>query len=705
MLTGKKAFEGKSQASLIGAIMHAEPQSISASQPLAPPALDRIVKTCLAKDPDDRWQSARDLLHELRWVGDQAAAVTAIADSTGLSGERQKPVWKRVAPFAATALVVGAVATAIVWNVRTPAPAGIARFNFMLPESQGFIDRGRHAIAVSPDGSRIAFVANGRLNLRNVADLEIRPVLTLGTGSEIAEPFFSPDGQWIAFFTYIDHKLKKVAVSGGAPVVICATDAPFGASWGADNRVLIGQGPRGILRVSADGGEPETIITVDPGEWADGPQMLPDGEHVLFTLADGEGGEERWDRAKIVAQSLKSGERKVLINGGSDARYIPSTGHIVYAVGSTLRATLFDDNNLQVRGGTESIIEGVRRVGVARPTGAAQFDFSDNGTLAYITGSIGKVGRHLTLFDLSGGVKVLDLLLGLARSPRFSPDGQQIAVRAGDGDIWIHDVSGIRAKRKLTSDGKSQTPVWTPERRIVFQSDRDGDRSLFWQHADGSTPPERLTKAEPGFAHVPDSVSRDGKILLFRRIAASFEVNPAPSRGHQEGIWMLPLDGDRTPKLLFEAKNGEVFFGAVFSPDGQWIAYEKQPAAGRNGIYMEPFPPKGAPYQITTGPFWNPMWSPDGNRLFYLGGRRDFFAVDILRTQTSLEYGTPRILFSAKDPIQTISYGRFADISPDGKQIVALQTWSDPDEGKPQPSSINVVLNWFADLKQRVPVK
>jgi Tol biopolymer transport system component len=228
---------------------------------------------------------------------------------------------------------------------------------------------------------------------------------------------------------------------------------------------------------------------------------------------------------------------------------------------------------------------------------------------------------------------------------------------------------------------------------------------LFWQHADGSTPPERLTKAEPGFAHIPDSVSRDGKTLLFRRIAASFEVNLAPSRGQQEGIWMLSLDGDRTPKLLIEAKKGEVFFSTVFSPDGRWIAYEWQPAGRRSGIYVEPFPPTGAPYQITTGPFLNPMWSPNGNRLFYLGGaRRDFFAVDILRKQTSLEFGTPRILFSAKDPVQTIGYGRIADISSDGKQIVALQTWSDANDGQRQPS-VNVVLNWFADLKQRVPGK
>jgi eukaryotic-like serine/threonine-protein kinase len=706
MLTGKKAFEGKSQASLIGAIMHAQPAAISASQPLTPLALDRLVKLCLAKEPDDRWQSARDLLHALQWVAHDGAATAGPRGLMGLDAEKRRPLWKRVVPFAATAVVIGLVSTAIVWNVRTPEPAGITRFNFVLPESQGVTDRGRHAIAMSPDGSRIAFVANGRLNVRAVADMEIHPVQTPGAGSEISEPFFSPDGQWIAFFNFKNHHLEKVAVSGGAPVVICATVPPFGASWGPDNRILIGQGPRGIVRVSADGGESEAIITVEPGELAAGPQMLPDGEHVLFTVADDEGGEERWDTAQIVAQSLKSGERRVLISGGSDAHYVPSTGHIVYAYGSSLRAVTFDISRLQVTSRTESIVEGVRRAGVAAPTGAAQFAFSSSGTLAYIPGGVVKVGRHLTLFDLTGGVTVLDRLPGLARSPRFSPDGQQIAVRGGDGDIWIYDVSGTRPKRRLTFDGKTNAPVWTPDRRIVFQSNRDGDLSLFWQHADGSTPPERLTKAEPGFAHVPNSVSRDGKTLLFQRIAASFEVNYAPSSGQQEGIWMLPLDGDRTPKLLLEAKKGEVFFSAVFSPDGRWITYEWLPAGGKSGIYVEPFPPTGSPYEIPAGSAsWSPMWSPDANRLFYLsGGRRDFFAVDILRKQTSLEYGTPRILFSAKVPVHTIGYGLIADIAPNGQQIVALQTWSDADTDQRQPS-VNVVLNWFADLKQRVPVK
>ena len=550
MLTGKKAFEGKSQASLIGAIMHAEPAAISASQPLTPPALDRLVKICLAKEPDDRWQSARDLQHELQWVGHQAAAVTALADSSGLGAESSRPVWKRVVPFAATAAVVAFVTAAVVWSVRTPAPAAITRFSITLPEGKAFMNRGRHAIAVSPDGSRIAYLTDFRLNLRNLADQEIH---SFETSEESAEPFFSADGQWVAFFSMRHSKLQKVAVTGGLPVDIGAMDRPFGASWGSDNRILVGQGPRGILRVSADGGEPEGIITVEPGELAHGPQMLPDADHVLFTLADDNGIDTQWDTAQIVVQSLKSGKRTILMRGGSDARYVSSTGHIVYAYGTALRAVPFDLNRLRVTGGPETVVEGVRRALLAGATGSADFGFSDNGTLAYITGRVGNVGRSVTLFDLSGNTRVLDRLPGLARSPRFSPDGQQIALRGGDGDIWIYDVSGARPKRRLTLDGKSNAPVWTRDGRIVFQSTREGDPSLFWQRADGGAPAERLTKPEPNFADIPNSVSRDGKTLLFLRVGESREptIPPKPRlTGRRLDCW----DSTEAERRSFSSK-------------------------------------------------------------------------------------------------------------------------------------------------------
>jgi eukaryotic-like serine/threonine-protein kinase len=406
-------------------------------------------------------------------------------------------------------------------------------------------------------------------------------------------------------------------------------------------------------------------------------------------------------------QSLKSDKPTVLIRGGSDARYVPSTGHIVYAYGATLRAVLFDLNRLQVTSRSETIVEGITRAGFEGASGAAPFGFSDNGTMAYIAGSVRSAGRLVTLFDLAGNPRVVDRLPGAARSPRFSSDGQQIALRGGDGDIWIYAVNGAKPKRPLTSDGKSNAPVWTRDGRIVFQSSRDGARSLYWQRADGSALAEPLTKAEPGFAYIPNSVSRDGKTLLFLRVGDSRGANIPPSRGLQEGVWTLRLDGTGTQELLIEAKPGEIVFGAIFSPDNRWIAYEWQPVGRPSGIYVEPFPRTGARYPIATGAVFFPMWSPDGGQLLYLGGgRRDFLSVDILRKDTIFEIGRPRILFSAKELIQTIGIGLMTDILPDGKRILALQGWSDADTGKPQPQpSINVTLNWFADLHERVPTK
>ena len=321
MLTGKKAFEGKSQASLIGAIMHAEPPAIAAVQPLTPPALDRIVKTCLAKDPENRWQSARDLSRALQWVAHEPTATAAIP--------KRLVVWNALR-FAGAVIVLAALAGYAAWTLK-PAPSrseAVTRFSVTLPGAVRLTGRAARHVAMSPDGSRIALAANDQLYLRNMADEEFHPIA--GADQNPGSPFFSPDGRWLAFWSSFGT-LKRIPVTGGAAIVICECGgstplgAPYGGTWGTNNEILIGGGPNGIQRVSADGGRPETIISVDDGQSASNPQLLPDSEHVLFTL--GEHGSEvditrqrDWNQAKIVVQSLRSGERKVLIDAGYDGR-------------------------------------------------------------------------------------------------------------------------------------------------------------------------------------------------------------------------------------------------------------------------------------------------------------------------------------------------------------------------------------------------
>src|SRR5262249_47080550 len=264
-------------------------------------------------------------------------------------------------------------------NPRSSPPLAVTRFAISLPEGQTFTNPGRHLIAVSPDGANLVYVANQGLYVRSMSDMQIRHIEGSVAYRGVTTPFFSPDGRWVGFFDPSTQKLKKIAISGGPAIDICDLTNPFGVNWAADNQIFVGQGSKGILRVSADGGgKPQQAVAVQPGEVAYGPQLLS-GDSLLFTLANGNGS-DRWDKAQIVIQSLKSGKRKVLFEGGGDARYVP-TGHILYTLGSTLFARTFDVKTLHT-GDPAPVLEGVRR---SEATGAAQFSISSNGELVYIT--------------------------------------------------------------------------------------------------------------------------------------------------------------------------------------------------------------------------------------------------------------------------------------------------------------------------------
>ena len=254
----------------------------------------------------------------------------------------------------------------------------LTRFPILLPDGEMLTNTGSHAFAISPDGTNIVYAANQQLYIRNLAEMEARPIP--GTAQAAEEPFFSPDGRWLGFYASAERKLKKIAIAGGASVTICDADYLYGASWTSDDRIVFGQGVKGILQVSANGGKPDTLFAAKSVEFAHGPQILPGGDALLFTLALGRT-VTAWDRAQVVVQSLGSGERRVVVESGSDARYMP-TGHIVYAVGSTVLAVPFDARTLQVTGGPVPIIEGARRAPNGT-TGAAQFGASDNGTMVY----------------------------------------------------------------------------------------------------------------------------------------------------------------------------------------------------------------------------------------------------------------------------------------------------------------------------------
>ena len=697
MLTARKAFEGKTQASVIAAIMHSEPAAIGRLQSVAPPVLERIIRTCLAKDPDDRWQSARDLLRELQWASsDQPTAALPT---------RSGSLVKWAGTIAGLALV--AVAGYAVWTLKQPPPLalGVARTSIVLPEDVRFKRPARHALAISPDGTRIVLAANRQLYVRDLADEAFRPLLD--TDSDVSEPFFSPDGRWVGFWASTAPgpagTFRKIAVNGGAPVVIADLRLPpFGATWSADNFIVFGAAAAGIQRVSADGGAIETLVTMSPGELASGPQILPDGEHVLYTL--GEQGSDidltrqrNWDQARIVVQSLRSTERKVLVTGGSDARYAPS-GHLVYAQGSAVWARRLDLSRLEV-GEPSSVLAGIQTEAAGRfSTGAAHFSFSRAGTMVYLPGGTaeGAPLRRLALIDLKGNVTPLDLPAGRYHSPRFSlPDGKQIALYTSDGVIWTFDLGGLKPIRRLTLDGGNLLPAWSRDGRVIYRSTRGNEAGLFWQRADGNTAAERLTDISPR-SYFPYSVSPDGRTLVLLT-----DRSPAvPDAG--QSIVTLPLTANAEPRTLFEAK-GEVLFSPSISPDGRWLAYEWR-HEGKNNIFVDPYPAGGVHRQVTTDGASNPMWSPDGRRLFYLnagqGGKATFYGVEIL-PGIAFDTGKATELFSVNRVFaQGSGPGNIVDLSPDGKRFVTVLL---PPESEDEiERQLNVVTNWWADVNARV---
>jgi len=504
---------------------------------------------------------------------------------------------------------------------------------------------------------------------------------------------------------YFDNgSLKRVAVSGGAPVLVCSAVAPFGVTWDASG-IICGQGRRGILRCSPNGGTPEQLITVKQDEFAHGPQLLPDGDHLLFTIAKADNTQTGWDRAQIVVQSLKSGERKLIVNNASDGRYLP-TGHLLYAVGGVAMAIAFNPDRLETSGAAVSVISGVGRARGAA-TGMAHMAVASSGTLVYVPGPPDPaVNLHqLALATRDGVVTALKVLPGPYTHVRASHDGKQLAVGWDDGkeaSVWIYDLSETSAISRLTNEGRNRFPIWSPSnQRVAFQSDREGDVAIFTQLSNGTGRVERLTKPLKGERHFPGSWSTDGNHLAFT----------VEKEGEGYSLWILSFPDKKVTRFGDVSSNEPI--EPVFSPDDRWIAYTSTSAesAGRGstqnrGVFIEPFPWTGSRYQAPKLQIdFHPLWSPDRRWLFYTrtAASGEVAAVPV-SLQPDVKFGSPELIRATVTADRLSNENRAFDILPDGR-FAGLTSPGGSSVSAITELRFDVVLNWFEELKQRVPSK
>lgn len=667
MLTGQRVFKGETVTETLAAVLRVEPEwnALPASTPAA---IRRLLQRCLEKDLKRRLQA----IGEARFTIDET-----LSGATEAGAIHELPLqknWVRVLPWALAAILALVVVALTIGNaLRPPRPPTrpIARLVVALPPTDRLALGNTPVSSLSPDGSRLVYVANhaGRtqLYLRSMPErFEATPI----PGTEGAEtPFFSPDGQSVGFFA--EGKLKKVSLSGGAPLTLCTAPLNRGASWGPDDTIIFTPAAAisGLFKVSAAGRKKGEITH----RW---PEILPGGKALLFTTTKG----GSYYNAQISLLSLETGQQRVLVEGGTYARYVPS-GHLVYARAGGLLAVPFDLKRLEVAGPPVSILEDVS---MSPLTGAAEFSFSTDGSLAYIHAGPGAGEGILLWLDRKGESRPLPAPPRAYTFPRLSPDGQRLAVgiQGAKPGVWLYDLARS-SLTPLASSPLVSFPTWTPDgKHVAFGWGSNGPFNIFWIPADASGPPEALTTSDN--MQFPNSWSPDGHMLAF--------TEADPTTGWH--IWMLRLEADRKPHPFQQTPSNEG--GAKFSPDGRWLAYESD-ESGQREVYVRPFPGPGGKWPVSTEGGTEPVWARNGRELFYRNG--DKMMVAVVETQPTFAAAKPRLLFEGHYKTSAYAFQQNYDVSPDGQRLLMIKA----SEQESAAAQINVVLNWVEELRRLVP--
>lgn len=657
MVTGRRAFAGESPASVIAAVLRSEPAAMSTLAPGTPPGLERFVATCLAKNPDERWQSAADAARELRWIGGSPSPAGG-----GVRKARMLPrfAWGLAGALAATLLFLASGA------LRGKDPAAAIRLSLLPPgETPSIVIRN---FAVSPDGRSVALVARGPggkpvLFVRPLASLTARAL----PGTENAAfPFWSPDGRFLGFFA--EGKLKKIDLEGGPAISIADAPAGRGGSWSRDGTILFApEMTAALLRVPASGGAtaPATFLDERQQDLSHRfPFFLPDGKRFLFfDHAVGA-------RSGIYVGRLDSRDVRLLVPATSNGEWT-APGWLLFTRDGNLMAQPFD-GDLRSRGEAVPVAE---RVAFYRPFDSADFSVSAGGVLAYRTSS--RRPSRLVWRDRSGREIGTTGDTAFYRMPRLSPDGRRLAVvkfdpRSDDGDVWVFDLERSAALRLTREPRQVASPVWSPDgSRIAFASDRSGAMDLYEIPADG-TGNERLLVRTKDYK-VPTDWSRDGKLLAFQATTATTSWD----------VFLHTLGSAEPPRVFAGTRFQEG--GGVFSPDGRWIAFVSN-GSGRPEVYVRPVEGDGEQLVSTAGGI-APRWRNDGRELFYVD-RDDHMMSVTIEPGTDRQVRAPRQLFATPDLDYGIGLAHY-DVTPDGQRFVLVTPTTEEE-----PPSLTIASGW-----------
>jgi eukaryotic-like serine/threonine-protein kinase len=670
MLAGRPAFRGETLAEILAGVLKTDPDW-SLLPPGASGNVTRLLQRCLQKDVKGRLRDIGDARLEIEeaLTLPSATSETAILPTPTI---RERTRWPRVIALLVAGATAGAIAVlSLKTEPRAPTLAA-GHFVFALPSNEPLAGLDFPAVAISTDGSAVAYVGSrggrSQLFVRPMNSLEATPID--GTTNAIA-PFFSPDGRWLAFFA--DGQLKKIPTAGGAPVTLAEASVGLGGSWGANDIIVFAAGTgSGLSRVSGNGGAPErvTVVAADKGEFSHRwPELLPDGKTVLYTV----GTLGHWDDAQIVAQPLGSRERSLLVQGGTNPHYL-SSGHLIYARRGAIMAVPFDLTNLKTSGPPVRVLENV----LESFDGAAQVSVSPSGTALYVAGEFESNRRRLETVDRTGAATPFSAPLQAYRGPRLSPDGRKllVTIEGSTEDLWVYDMTA-GTLTQVTFGVNAAIPIWTPDgQRVTFSLNTGGTPNLFWVPVGQQKAPERLATSDN--FQMPGSWSLDGRTLAF--------VERHPTTGRD--IWFLRPDDDREAKPFLNSPFDES--APRFSPDGRWIAHVSN-ESGRDEVFLRSVTDPTRKEQLSKGGGTEPVWARDGKEIFYRAGNK-LMAVSV-GDGRAIRGAQARTLFEGEFEKGTSDAANY-DVTPDNQRFVMIGGSASTTDH----ATIHVLTNWAGTI-------